>query len=214
MDGRCSCACNHRRLVSRAEKPCNHPATLVSRVYQANQHQLLWLLGRLGLVKLTATPSGGQAPSLPSRSPLSQVPSHKIPKSQVVTCSLQPDQSKSCPPAAAVAGRTTKDGTTTADRACQPVTSISHRSSALGSPTPPLAAAGCCADLPRLPLPGPGWPSRRGGSLGVCASGPVCLVAPGCALHGHRLRAGWLVAFTAGVPPGRGAVDPSVMHWP
>ncbi len=78
MDGRCSSACNHRRLVSEAEKPCNHPAPLVSRVHQANQHQLLWLLGRLGLVNLRAAPSGGQAPSLPFLSPLSQVPSRHL----------------------------------------------------------------------------------------------------------------------------------------
>ncbi len=151
----------------------------------------------------------GRAGSLPAL-PLPPLPS---PKSSPAACNCN----QTCPSAAAVAGRTTKHGTTTADRACQPVTSISHRSSALGSPPPPLAAAGCCADLPRLPLPGPGWPSRRGGSLGVCASGSVCLVAPDCALHGRRLRAwlaGWLVAFTAGVPPGRGAVDPSVMRWP
>ncbi len=173
----------------------------------------------LVLVNLAAAPSAGQTPSLP-------LPSPKIPKFQVQGPSLRSSPAacncnQTCPSAAAVAGRTTKRGTTAADRACRPVTSISHRSSALGSPTPPPAAAAAAAVLTcrGCPCPAQACPPV-GAAHWVCAPGSgrrYALLHPAARCTAAACLPCWLaglVAFTAGVPPGCCAVDPSIMRSP
>ncbi len=215
MDGWCCCARNHRRSVSKAEKSCNHP------VHQANQHQLLWLPGRLGLVNLAAARSGEQAgrlppchPSPPSpKSQNSQVPS---PKSQVVTRSLQlqPDLS------ACGGGGRTDDKTRDDDRGSRVSTShIDFPQKLCPRITHPAARCCCCAVLTCRGCPCPAqacapvgaahWVCVRLDRHALLHPAARCTAAP-C---GPCLLVG-LVAFTAGVPPGCCAVDPSVMHWP
>ena len=170
-------------------QPSGTSSELVSQVHQANQHQMHWYW--------STSQQHHRRGKLPPC--LSQVPKSQSSKSkaQVSGRHLQP----------ATATRPVRlrrrwqDGRQNAGRRPRIArVDQSHRfpTEALPSDHPPRRPLLllCCADLPRLPLPGPSLPSRRGGSLGVRAWiwTTLCLVAPGCALHGRPLRAllvGW-----------------------